>query len=69
MAVAVARQRAAFYQGGSYPGHLPRSHGVQGCEALAKTMTGTVALASVRWLPGVGFCSVGAATAHLYTCR
>jgi hypothetical protein len=32
----------AYYQRGSYPGHLPRSHGVQGCEGLAKTMTGTV---------------------------
>jgi len=43
--------------------------GVQGCEAPAKTLTGTVGRVSVRWLPGVGFCGVGAATARHYTCR
>jgi hypothetical protein len=59
----------AFYQRGSYPGHLPRSHGVQGCEALAKTMTGTVALAlCVGYLAWV-FVALAAATAHRYTCK
>jgi len=43
--------------------------GVQGCEAPAKTLTGTVGRVSVRWLPGGVFKAQAAATAHRYTRR